>query len=457
MSDTSLPMPERLPLKRRVIAASAWSLGGYGVGLAIRFGTNLVMTRLLVPEMFGVMAIATVVMVGLAMFSDLGLGQNIVQSRRGGDPDFINTAWSVQILRGFVLWAFALGMSLAILLADRYGLVPGDSVYADPSLPLVIAVLGFGTVIGGFQPMRFAEASRNLALGRITQIEIASQLCGLACMLVWAAFDRSVWVLVAGATAAGVARNILGHVWLPGTKNRWHWDKGAFAEIFHFGKWIFASSILGFLVGNSDKLLLGWMVDSSVLGVYAIAFLMFSAVEQIISRIITGVAFPALSEVARSERDLKAAYYRFHAVVASIAYFSAGALVTSAPTLVGVLYDARYADAGWMLQILAAILLVLPLQIAVQCFVVLGVPQLLTRTLIVRLAALIAAMPIGFALFGLSGALWGIVVSQFAAFLTLALFTSKLGLLHLGKEMVALPVMLVGACAGKILALALGS
>ena len=78
--------------------------------MVIRFGSNLVMTRLLVPQMFGVMAIATVIMVGLAMFSDLGLRQSIVQSRRGSDPVFLNTAWSVQIVRGLILWLFALAV-----------------------------------------------------------------------------------------------------------------------------------------------------------------------------------------------------------------------------------------------------------------------------------------------------------------------------------------------------------
>ena len=57
--------------------------------------------------------------------------------------------------------------------------------------------------------------------------------------------------------------------------------------------------------------------------------------------------------MARDKRNLKAAYYRFHAVIASVAYFCAGFLMVSGPTLVDVLYDSRYAQAGWMLQILA--------------------------------------------------------------------------------------------------------
>jgi O-antigen/teichoic acid export membrane protein len=97
-------LPDRQSLKGRVLSAGVWSLVGFGLNYAIRLGSSLVMTRLLVPQMFGVMAIAQMVLMGLAMFSDVGLTQNIIQSRRGADPIFLNTAWSVQILRGLLLW-----------------------------------------------------------------------------------------------------------------------------------------------------------------------------------------------------------------------------------------------------------------------------------------------------------------------------------------------------------------
>jgi O-antigen/teichoic acid export membrane protein len=336
-----------------VIAASAWSLAGYAVSQAIRFGSNLVMTRLLVPEMFGVMAIATIVMVGLAMFSDLGLRQSIVQSRRGDQEAFLNTAWALQILRGFVLWGLALAVALGLYLADRAGAVPAASVYADPSLPLVIAALSFSMVIGGFGTTKAFEASRNLALGRVTQIELAAQVAGLAAMLVWVAFDRSVWALVGGGLTASAVSTAAGHLWLPGTPNRWQWDRPALTELVHFGKWIFASSILGFVVANSDRLLLGTLVDAATLGVSVIAILLIGVVESIITRLIGAVTLSALSEVARAGGDFRSAYYRFHTPIAAVSYFNAGLLITSGQALVWVLYDHRYVEAGWMLQILA--------------------------------------------------------------------------------------------------------
>src|SRR5450631_2183138 len=87
MTDIDVPVPPsgQVPLRRRVLNAGAWTFVSYGLSLVIRFGSSLLLTRLLVPEMFGVMAMATVVMIGLAMFSDLGLAQSVVRSERGSE------------------------------------------------------------------------------------------------------------------------------------------------------------------------------------------------------------------------------------------------------------------------------------------------------------------------------------------------------------------------------------
>src|SRR5262249_54958267 len=155
-----------------------------------------------------------------------------------------------------------------------------------------------------FGTTKVAEASRNLSLRRVTQIDLAAQITGLGIMLTWAYFDRSIWALVAGSVLASVASAVLGHIWLPGTPNRWHWDRVAFVELIHFGKWIFASSTLGFLVASCDRLLLGWLVDSAALGVYVIAFTIYSVIDQVIAQIAVGVSLPALSEVVRAHLDL---------------------------------------------------------------------------------------------------------------------------------------------------------
>jgi len=107
VTSTHMNVADQVSLRQRVIRAGLWSLAGFGLNYLIRFGSNLLMTRLLMPEMFGLMSIATTVMIGLTMFSDVGLKQFIVQHSRGNESAYLNTAWIVQILRGVLLWFFS--------------------------------------------------------------------------------------------------------------------------------------------------------------------------------------------------------------------------------------------------------------------------------------------------------------------------------------------------------------
>jgi O-antigen/teichoic acid export membrane protein len=446
-----------ISLKRRVFRAGAWSLFGYGISAALRFGSNLLMTRLLAPEMFGVMSIAITVMVGLAMFSDVGLKQNVVQSGRGKEPLFLNTAWVTQIVRGFVLWFLAVVVALLLTAANQGGLLASWSIYASPELPYVIVVAAMTAVLAGFESTKLFEASRGLSLGRVTSIDIIAQLVGLGCMLAWVVVDRSIWVLVAGGIASGVARAILSHVWLSGTPNRFVWDPSSFSEIVKFGRWIFLSSILGFFVLNGDRLQIAGFVDGRVFGVYVIAALTYGAVEQVLTKIISDVSFPALSEVVRErDRELKAKYYQFRLLISSFANVVVGVLVVSGSALVATLYDERYAQAGWMLQALALCLLVTPFQVTAQALVALGYSKVLSNLAMVRFIALFMFLPIGFYLGDIQGAIFGIVLSRASTLPLTFYYKAKHHLLDLWIEVgLLLPIglgVLIGVGLNQLLA-----
>jgi O-antigen/teichoic acid export membrane protein len=456
MLSTAPARSSRVSLKSRALNAGIWSLAGYGLSQIIRFGSALVMARWLTPEVFGVMEIAIVIMLGVAMFSDLGLVQNIIQSRRGEDPSFLNTAWTLQILRGALLSLIVVGIALGLHLTRGAGLVPVSSAYADPTLPFVIAALSLGPVINGFATTKVAQASRNLVLGRLTCIDLVAQVAGLCVRFAWAFLDRSIWALVAGILTYALFSVVLGHAWLPGSSNRWQWEKSALKELLHFGRWVFLSSILYFVVMNGDRLLLGGLIDAATLGTYAIAVSMVSAINLVIGQLVSRVGLPALSEVYRQGRDLRQAYYKIHAVIAVIAYFSAGFLVVSSQALIAMLYDVRYTGAGWMLQIIAVGLLAAPLELGIQSCLALGKPQLLSLTLVIRLIALFILAPLGFSAFGLLGFLGGFVISQLSILPAIVTFNRRHDLFDVKREALLLPVIIVGAGAGKLFTLAVG-
>jgi O-antigen/teichoic acid export membrane protein len=443
-------------MKRRVLGAGLWTLAGYAVSYPIRLGSNLITTRLLAPEMFGVMAIAWLLTAALVLFSDVGLEQNIVQSRRGSDPDFLNTAWSIQIIRGVLVLLLGLCISAGLFTASLFRWVPEASVYADPHLPPVLAVASLGAAIWGFQSTKVAEAHRLLSLGRVTQIGIIGQIVTVVCTIGWALIERSIWALVAGNLCSTAITMLLSHVWLPGVTNRWRWDRSAVHEIVHFGKWIFLSSILGFFAGNADRMLLGAFVASPVLGIYSIASNIARAIGQLLN-IIPGISFPAFSEVVRDRPSvLKRYLYRFHIPIASFAYLSAGLLFVSGNSIIGLLYDARYHQAGWMLEILAIGLLAVPFQLSVYSLLARGLSKLFSNVVAIRTAATIVLIPLGFHFFGVGGAVWGIVAGSLSSVPAIIFYQYKHGLLEPLVELLLLPILFMGMLLGQGLNVAIG-
>lgn len=447
VSAASVPRAPALNiLKRRALSAAGHTLLGHGLAHAMRLGSNLVTTRLLLPEMFGVMAIAQTVIVGLSLLSDMGLSQSIIQSRHGDEARFLNTAWAVQILRGGFIMALTLLASLLLYLGNLAGWTPVGTAYAVPVLPGVMAALSLTVLISGFESTKMSWSIRNLGLGPVIRVELVSHFFATVTMVVWAYLARSVWALVGGWIVGALVKTALSHLTLPGAANRWEWDAEGLKEILHFGKWVFLSSILTFLVTNGDRLLLGGLLKPETLGLYSVAFLIVSAVQQSLSRLAGYVAYPVFSQVVRQRSGvLRQVYYQVRLPIDTAYLFSAGLFFGIGPWIIGLLYDQRYASAGHMLQVLGFMLVANRYEVLDQCLLALGKPRLLTLMNLCRLVMLYGATPIAFHVFGLYGALWAIVASAFSGLPVGLYIKARHGLLNPVREMLALGFFLIVA------------
>jgi O-antigen/teichoic acid export membrane protein len=106
-----------------------------------------------------------------------------------------------------------------------------------------------------------------------------------------------------------------------------------------------------------------------------------------------------------------------------------------------------------MLEVLAVGLLAVPAQISVQGFLALGLPQIYSKILIVRLIALFVSLPLGFHFFGILGAVCGVAVSQFFPLILMLSWNIRLELFDLRKELLFLPLVVVGLGAGKMISI----
>ena len=450
-SDASTVRPFSLPwprlrsksqpgdLTRRALSASGWTVGGHLATQVIRFGSNLVMTRLLVPDMFGVMALAFTFMFALSMFSDLGLRQVVTQSKRGAEPLFLNIIWTVQLIRGAVIFVLGAAIALLLYVGDTAGWLPPDTTYGHPDLPYALFLIALTSLISGAESTRLLTLGRDLTLARSVVMDLMAQLVGFAVMIAWALWSPTVTALCVGAIVSALMRLVLSHTWIPGIRDHLRWETETFLEIFRFGRWVFVSSILGFLTLALDKVILGWQLDARQFGIYSIAVLLVMAVYDICQRIVSAVLFPALSEVHRTAPErLKATYYRMRIPVEAASYLSGTLLVVAGSLLVSVLYDTRYHEAGALLQIMAVSLFVTGVNASAQIYLVIGKPWLMTFLIAVRLAALAVALPLLTWRFGLVGTAWGIVVSHLVTIPFLLELKRRHGVFDIGREVLAL-------------------
>jgi len=405
------------------------------------------------PEMFGVMMLATVVMIGVNMFSDIGLRQVVIRSNRALQPDFYNTVWTIQVIRGLLIGTFLVLLGLMIGFLSSADVFPTDSAYANPSLSWVLVGLAATAVFQGIESTKAFLAQRDMEVYRTTAIELTSQLASLAVMLAWAWESPTVFALVAGAIVASIVKATATHWFLPGPPNTLRWDSTSAREVFSLGSWVFLTSIFGFLVTSGDRLIFGWILTTEELGLYALATLLVLAAHEIVNKLISHVAFPALSAIHRNNpKDLTAAFYRLRLPIDAVCLIGAGLMFASAETIVDILYSERYTAASSYLATLALTLVSLRFSVASQMFFVIGEARLMFEIQIARLCTLVLGVPIGFNVWGVQGALWAVVLSFWAGmFMNLLIYMPRHRLINYPKEIALLSFGVIGLATGWLI------
>lgn len=332
-------------LFQRALTSSMLTAGAYAVTQGLRLVSNLILTRLLFPEAFGIMALVSVVLVGLSMFSDMGIGPAISRHPRGDEPEFLDTAFSFDVVRGAVLWLLTCALAW-----------PMAGIYAAPELMQLLPAAGLTLFIAGFNPTRIDTANRHLLLGRVTFLDLVAQVIGILSMIALAFVLKSVWALVIGAIVGALVKLIVMHLWLPGRPNSFRWDRDAGRDLIHFGKWIFLSTACGFLLSQGDKAIFGAYLTKAELGIYNIGWFLASFPILLAGAVTGRILIPLYREhhpAASAENALKMRRLRYMVSGGTLALLAVLGVIGM--PLVGLLYDTRYQSAGLVVVLMAMV------------------------------------------------------------------------------------------------------
>lgn len=389
-------------------SGTIWTIVAYASGQVLRLGSSIILTRLFLPQYFGLMTLLNTMMMGLTLFSDVGLQPSVIRAENGDDPGFLNTVWTVQVLRGLGLFVVCLALSW-----------PMARFYHDMQLVVLLPVLALSLVLGGFTSTSILTLNKHMEVRKMGLLELFTQLVQLIVTVIAALISPTVWALVIGRLSADVARLIVSYLIIPNYRNRFAWNRTIVRELLAFGKWIFASTALTFLSSQSDRLVLGKLVSLTTLGLYGVAFSLADIPRQVIMAFRGYVGLPFVSGFSRLERpEFRAVILRYRRLVL---LSGAGLLalgVNFSDLFLLHVYDKRYHGAAWIVPILALGLWhTILYSTSAPCLTMLGKMSYNVVGYMLTAAVLLVVVPTTFQFWGMIGTVWIISFSDFPVYI----------------------------------------
>lgn len=349
-------------LRSQIMTSAKLSAITFASNVGLRLVSTLVLTRLLAPEIYGVFAVVLVYLYLLELLSDLGL-RSLVLTREGDVSDsFLSTCWTVSILRGAVIFLLSCMIGGVVAAFQAFEMFAPDNPYAADVLPWAFVVLGISALIFGLEsPMRFMH-ERDMRFGRVTATVLIRNIVTLIVTISLAYWLKSVWALVLGQIVRSSLHAALSHIAFPGLRRSLHLDRTDLKVLIERGKWILGQSVLTALSNSSDRILLGFVMNSATFGFYYIARQLIDLVPLFLTKMNGQMGLQVFSRLhEKGVAEFRRNFYRYRLIFDALSGVCAGGIVVLAPLIVEILFDDRYTGVGPIMQILGlGILLIGP-------------------------------------------------------------------------------------------------
>jgi PST family polysaccharide transporter len=325
--------------KDQILKGAAWMGLARLLSNVIGFASTILLARYLMPEDFGLVAIAEAVALVVMSITELSLAQALVQHRDPDDAHY-DTAFTLNVARSVLL------AGLLMLVA-----VPAAALYGDPRIVPLIGVIALATVIGGLENPRLVTFQRRRVFWQEFVLSFGTKLAGFVVAVGVAIAFRSYWALVLGSFAGQAVRVGLSYVLV---RHRPRLTLAHMRELLSFSVWLTVSRAVRTINLRSDAMALGFFVGAQSLGHYAMGNrLAYLPVVEALSPL-RQILFPAFARMQDDMARLRAAYLRAQGLIGIVGVPIAAGFATVAEPVVVLLIGAKWLPAVPVLQVVAA-------------------------------------------------------------------------------------------------------
>lgn len=365
-------------LKATVFRGGASLGAGSFAEQAIRFGRNMLLTRLLAPEAFGTMAIVLSATTLIAILAEVGAREALIQSPRGTEEGHVGAAWWMSV--GRALSIYAVIFALAPLISRFYG---------NLELASLARVTTLSIVFDGLMSPRAIVAQKQMKYARWAVIYNGGGILGVLTTILLSFFLRDVWALALGYCSENAARCILSYALCP-YRPRFFLDFSALRELWGFSRGLFGLAFLNLIFTRTDIFVLAKLYAPAKLGLYSMSVYLVQTPSIFLAAILGGTLLPVLSRIQDDHARMNRILLQVTLATVMLGLPALVFVGFCGRALLTLIYGQRYAVAAMamVLAACAAFLNLLNIQLTLMFYAV-GQPKLHRRSVAVMAAVVL--------------------------------------------------------------------
>ncbi|MCC6931871.1 MAG: lipopolysaccharide biosynthesis protein [Deltaproteobacteria bacterium] len=265
------------------IKGFSWLAAFRAISQLFSWGTTIIVARLLVPDDYGLMEMATIFTGYVVLISELGLGSAIVQRSEIDEKELSSIFWF------FLFWGLVL-MLVCYLLA-----IPTAVLFNNPKIIQITQATGIIYIFSVLLIVPRAILLRQLRFRAIGFCEALSIV--LSCLvMIFAAYNQfGVWTLIIGHIVREVGKFALFLRVLSWRPIR-HYNYREVKPFLSFGLNVALGNSLDYVVNKSDRFFCGRQYDAGTVGLYALGLQIAQMANEKIISLVNNVAFPVFSK-----------------------------------------------------------------------------------------------------------------------------------------------------------------
>jgi O-antigen/teichoic acid export membrane protein len=384
---------DSLSLAARAVRSSLYSVAASGVTLTLGFVRSVLLARLLLPEHFGVVALALFYIGLAASLRGLGLDAALIH-RQDVDEPFMRTHFTFRV--GLDLLAFGILLTATPLL---------QSAYPDmPDLGTVLPVLILAYFLSNLSQVQETLLRKNLVFSYVAINDVAASLAmtTVAPYLAWRGWG--VWALVAEQMSGMSTRFLLN--WGPFRQwwSRPGWNKEAGHWLWEYGKPTWVAANLGYLLDRVDDFWVGTALGGTPLGYYSKSYEFARYPRRIFANPLVAVFVPIFARLQNERERLSGAFYRSAHFILRTGFFITGVFALAMPEFIHFVIGDKWLPMLWTFRLMMIYTMLDPLLMLIgNLMLAVGRPQEMQSVRLVQTGFFIPAVILGTYLWGING------------------------------------------------------